>query len=51
MLHKMLLPSHFHCDQVEKLTAGMLLMGVVKNVVAFGAFVDVGVGCDGLLHV
>jgi transcriptional accessory protein Tex/SPT6 len=27
------------------------LPGVVKNVVAFGAFVDVGVGHDGLLHV
>ena len=26
-------------------------LGVVKNVVAFGAFVDVGVGHDGLLHV
>ena len=25
--------------------------GVVKNVVAFGAFIDIGVGCDGLLHV
>ena len=35
---------------VEKLRNGMLLMGVVKNVVAFGAFIDVGVGCDGLLH-
>ena len=28
----------------------MRLQGVVRNVVAFGAFVDVGVGHDGLLH-
>lgn len=29
----------------------MRLLGVVKNVVAFGAFIDIGVGCDGLLHI
>ena len=28
----------------------MRLQGIVRNVVAFGAFVDVGVGHDGLLH-
>lgn len=36
---------------VESLTIGMRLQGVVRNVVAFGAFVDVGIGHDGLLHV
>jgi uncharacterized protein len=33
------------------LTPGMRLEGVVTNVVAFGAFVDVGVHQDGLVHV
>jgi len=33
------------------LTAGMLLEGVVTNVAGFGAFVDVGVHQDGLVHV
>ncbi|NLU73000.1 RNA-binding transcriptional accessory protein [Streptomyces sp. HNM0575] len=41
-------------EGVEKLTdleAGMVLEGVVTNVAAFGAFVDVGVHQDGLVHV
>ncbi|MER5973581.1 Tex family protein [Streptomyces sp. NPDC002055] len=41
-------------DGVEKigdLAAGMILEGVVTNVAAFGAFVDVGVHQDGLVHV
>ncbi|MGW7577343.1 Tex family protein, partial [Streptomyces sp. NPDC054765] len=41
-------------DGVEKigdLQPGMLLEGVVTNVAAFGAFVDVGVHQDGLVHV
>jgi protein Tex len=33
------------------LTEGMILEGVVTNIVAFGAFVDVGVHQDGLAHV
>ena len=33
------------------LTAGMVLEGVVTNVAAFGAFVDIGVHQDGLVHV
>ena len=33
------------------LRAGMLLNGTVRNVVDFGAFVDIGVKQDGLLHV
>ena len=41
-------------EGVEKpadLTVGMKLPGVVTNVTAFGAFVDVGVHQDGLVHV
>ncbi|WP_327179170.1 RNA-binding transcriptional accessory protein [Streptomyces sp. NBC_01335] len=41
-------------DGVEKigdLESGMVLEGVVTNVAAFGAFVDVGVHQDGLVHV
>ena len=33
------------------LKPGMILDGVVRNVVAFGAFVDVGIEHDGLVHV
>jgi uncharacterized protein len=36
---------------IEQLRAGMLLEGTVRNVVDFGAFVDIGVGQDGLVHV
>jgi uncharacterized protein len=36
---------------VADLRAGMVLEGVVTNVAAFGAFVDVGVHSDGLVHV
>ncbi|HYQ17913.1 MAG TPA: S1 RNA-binding domain-containing protein, partial [Polyangiaceae bacterium] len=35
----------------EDLKPGMALEGVVTNVTAFGAFVDVGVHQDGLVHV
>ncbi|MFJ9211829.1 Tex family protein [Streptomyces sp. NPDC102264] len=41
-------------DGVEKLgdlASGMVLEGVVTNVAAFGAFVDIGVHQDGLVHV
>ncbi len=41
-------------DGVEKLSdlqPGMVLEGVVTNVAAFGAFIDVGVHQDGLVHV
>jgi uncharacterized protein len=38
-------------DSLEDLRPGMLLEGVVTNVAAFGAFVDVGVHSDGLVHV
>jgi protein Tex len=36
---------------LEDLKEGMILEGVVTNVTAFGAFVDVGVHQDGLVHV
>jgi uncharacterized protein len=35
---------------MEDLVVGMRLRGVVRNVVDFGAFVDIGVKQDGLLH-
>ena len=38
-------------EQLVDLTPGMVLEGVVTNVAAFGAFVDVGVHQDGLVHV
>jgi uncharacterized protein len=37
--------------QIEDLSEGMQLRGTVRNVVPFGAFVDVGVKQDGLVHV
>jgi uncharacterized protein len=37
--------------KIEDLKSGMELEGVVTNVTAFGAFVDVGVHQDGLVHV
>jgi uncharacterized protein len=37
-------------EKLEDLTPGMQLEGVVTNVTAFGAFVDVGVHQDGLVH-
>ena len=38
-------------EELKDLTPGMLLEGVVTNVANFGAFVDVGVHQDGLVHV
>ncbi|MDQ8706254.1 Tex family protein [Streptomyces sp. LHD-70] len=38
-------------EKIADLSAGMVLEGVVTNVAAFGAFVDVGVHQDGLVHV
>lgn len=37
--------------KMEDLTEGMMLKGTVRNVVDFGAFVDIGVKQDGLVHV
>ena len=36
---------------IEDLSRGMTLEAVVTNVAAFGAFVDLGVHCDGLIHI
>jgi len=38
-------------EKVSDLVPGMVLEGVVTNVAAFGAFVDIGVHQDGLVHV
>ena len=37
--------------EIEDLTVGMMLPGTVTNVTNFGAFVDVGVHQDGLVHI
>ena len=37
--------------KLEDLREGMVLNGTVRNVVDFGAFVDIGVKQDGLVHV
>jgi len=36
---------------IDDVTAGMILEGVVTNVTKFGAFVDIGVHQDGLVHI
>lgn len=38
-------------EKISDLVSGMVLEGVVTNVAAFGAFIDVGVHQDGLAHV
>ncbi len=38
-------------EELKDLRPGMILEGVVTNVAAFGAFVDIGVHQDGLVHV
>ncbi len=35
---------------MKDLKSGMILMGTVRNVSDFGAFVDIGVHQDGLVH-
>ncbi|REE92822.1 uncharacterized protein A8990_103120 [Paenibacillus taihuensis] len=43
----------FHTDvlSIEDLTPGMELHGTVRNVIDFGAFVDIGIKNDGLVHI
>jgi len=36
---------------IDRLTPGMKLAGIVTNVTNFGAFVDIGVHQDGLVHI
>ena len=38
-------------DDIKDLKPGMILEGVITNVAAFGAFVDLGVHQDGLVHI
>jgi uncharacterized protein len=38
-------------NSIEDLKPGMVLNGIVTNITAFGAFVDIGVHQDGLIHV
>ncbi|MEN1960396.1 Tex family protein [Luteimonas sp. MJ246] len=38
-------------EDIKDLREGMVLEGVVSNVAAFGAFVDIGVHQDGLVHI
>ncbi|MDH5833337.1 Tex family protein [Luteimonas kalidii] len=38
-------------EDIKDLREGMILEGVVSNVAAFGAFVDIGVHQDGLVHI
>ncbi|MFT4246968.1 MAG: Tex family protein [Pseudomonas sp.] len=38
-------------EDIKDLRPGMVLEGVVSNVAAFGAFVDIGVHQDGLVHI
>ncbi len=43
----------FHQDvlKIEDLKPGMYLQGTVRNIVDFGAFIDIGVKEDGLVHI
>jgi len=45
----------FEFDQtihrMEDLVPGMVVPGIITNITAFGAFVDIGVHQDGLVHV
>lgn len=47
--------EEFHFDEhvhtIDDLQAGMVLPGIVTNISAFGAFVDLGIHKDGLIHV
>jgi uncharacterized protein len=44
-------PFREELSKTEDLSEGMILDGIVTNVTAFGAFVDIGVHQDGLVHV
>jgi uncharacterized protein len=37
--------------EIEDLEPGMIMKGTVRNVIDFGAFVDIGVHQDGLVHI
>ena len=40
-----------HIHSLQDLRPGMILPGIVTNITAFGAFVDIGVHQDGLVHI
>lgn len=40
-----------HIQEISDLKSDMIIKGVVRSVVAFGAFVDLGVHQDGLVHI
>jgi|688.fasta_scaffold01390_32 uncharacterized protein len=40
-----------HAKSIDDLKSGMILEGVITNVTHFGAFVDIGVHQDGLIHI
>ena len=40
-----------HVQTIDDLVEGMVLPGIVTNVTNFGAFVDIGVHQDGLVHI
>ncbi|MCM1307905.1 MAG: RNA-binding transcriptional accessory protein [Butyrivibrio sp.] len=42
---------HSDVMSIEDLRPGMILSGTVRNVIDFGAFVDIGVHRDGLVHI
>jgi uncharacterized protein len=46
-------PPIFHTEvlKIEDLAPGMQLQGTIRNVIDFGAFVDIGVKNDGLVHI
>ncbi|MBN1815272.1 MAG: S1 RNA-binding domain-containing protein [Anaerolineae bacterium] len=44
-------PAGGHPRRPEDLQPGQVLEGTVRNTAKFGAFVDVGVGPDGLVHI
>lgn len=47
--------EEFHFDpnvkEIDDLEVGMILPGIINNITKFGAFVDIGVHYDGLVHV
>ena len=44
-------PEWAESPDIQDLKPGMILEGVVTNITNFGAFVDIGVHQDGLVHI
>ena len=40
-----------HVHELDDVKPGMVMQGIVTNVTRFGAFVDIGVHQDGLIHI